>query len=83
MERYESTKTEFSSECEGSAAQHIEELELLATIKDLPSQLGNGTVMKKKMGNMLGKLKMESQMGKGHILLPKGISIKESGRTGK
>jgi len=46
MERYESTKTEFSSECEGSAAQHIDELELLATIKDLPSQLRNGTAKK-------------------------------------
>ena len=46
MERYESTKTEFSSECEGSAAQHIDELELLATIRDLPNQLANGTAKK-------------------------------------
>ena len=46
MESYQSTKTKFSSECEGSAAQHIDELEFLKTIQDLPNQLANGTAKK-------------------------------------
>ena len=46
MKSYESTKTKFSSECEGSAAQHIDELEFLKTIQDLPNQLANGTAKK-------------------------------------
>jgi len=46
MERHEFTKTNFSSECEGSAAPHIDELKLLAVIQELPNQLANGTAKK-------------------------------------